>query len=84
MFKKNKIREVESNNLPLSPPALVSAQITEAFSAGRSTQSVEPRPETSVCTGQRLQSTNKMHYQVEKVKQYTQLCNTILLKVYMI
>lgn len=46
------------NNSPLSPPALVSAQITEAFSVGRSTLSVEPRPETSVCTDQHLGSTD--------------------------
>lgn len=63
-FRTVKIRENASqcNDLPLSPPAPVSAQITEAFSVRRSTRSVEPRPGTFVCTGQHLQSTNIQVY----------------------
>lgn len=63
-FKNVKTRENTSryNNLPLSPPAPVSAQITEASSVRRSTLSVEPRPRTFVCTGQHLQSINKKIY----------------------
>lgn len=56
--KKNE-NSSHCNNSPLSPPALVSAQITEAFSVRRSTLSVEPRPGTFVCTGPHLQSTDK-------------------------
>lgn len=60
-FRRFRVNESASQyeNLPLSPPALVSAQITEASSVRRSTPSVAPRPGTSVCTGQHLTSTER-------------------------
>lgn len=85
-FKTVKTRENISRyvNLPLSPPALVSVQITEASSVRRSTLSVEPRPRTFVCTGQRLQTRNKNIYidaqitmgdeqQLKEIKGFTHL-----------
>ena len=60
-FRRFRVNESASQyeNLPLSPPALVSAQITEASSVRRSTLSVAPRPGTFVCTGQHLTSTER-------------------------